>query len=270
MTVARPGASRPATAQVMASLLERLSGQQLADNRAWRLETSLKPLVRELGMSGIDELARAVSRDDTLADPVLDALLNQETSFFRDGNTLETVADAAQAARANGARRLRLWSAACSTGQEPLSLAILLEERGMGADVAELVATDVSKGAIDRARTGRFSQFEIQRGLSVRRMIEWFHGEGGDWTANPALLRRIQFRRHNLVAEPAPMGGFDIILCRNLLLYFAPDVRRRAFDRLADALRPNGLLMLGASETAIGQTDRFVPAEAAKGFYRLA
>jgi chemotaxis protein methyltransferase CheR len=153
-------------------------------------------------------------------------------------------------------------------GQEPLSLAMLLHERGVDEDAVEIVATDVSNGAIARARVARYSQFEIQRGLSVRRMMTWFDGEGSEWTARRELVRRVQFRQHNLVVDAPPAGGFDLILCRNVMLYFSPDIRRDVFARLARAAKPGGLLVLGAGETVIGQTELFAPAERWRGLYR--
>lgn len=257
---------------VIASLLEQRTGQQIAANRAWRLETALKPLLRELDLDSLDALVTALvaTRDPAMSDRVVDALLNQESSFFRDAAVLDMVADAAVRLQreANG-RKLRIWSAGCSNGQEPLSLAILLQERGIAAG-AEVLATDVSHGAIARARAARFSQFEIQRGLSIHRMVKWFEADGTEWAADRSLLARIQFRQQNLVIDLPPAGNFDIILCRNVLLYFSPAVRRRVFDGLARAVRPGGLLVLGAGETVIGNTEAFAPSGDWRGFYRPA
>ncbi|RYY45346.1 MAG: protein-glutamate O-methyltransferase CheR [Sphingomonadales bacterium] len=260
---------------MIAALLEQRAGQQIAANRAWRIETALKPILRERGLNTLDELVVQLieSRTGELGDLVVDALLNQETSFFRDAAVLDAVGDAVQEIGAReGDRRLRIWSAGCSTGQEPLSLAMLFDERGIseGPRAPEIVATDISPAALARARQGRFTQFEIQRGLAVRRMMTWFDSAGGDWTARPELVRRVQFRRHNLTADAPPAGKFDIILCRNVLLYFSPEVRRTVFDALAMAIRPGGLLVLGAGETVIGQTGHFTPSEEYRGFYRAA
>ncbi len=268
---AAPGSS--AAMGVIATLLEERTGQQIAAARAWRLDAALKPILRDLCIGSVDDLvSRMAAADGTiLSDRVVDALLNQETSFFRDAGVLDGVADALVAARAISCRRrLRIWSTGCSTGQEPLSLPMLLEERGLGPEAVEIVATDVSAGAIARAREARYSQFEIQRGLSVGRMMRWFDGDGPEWTAHGPLVRRIQFRRHNLVADAPPAGGFDVILCRNVLLYFGAVLRREVFAHLALAARPGALLVLGAGETIIGQTDQFVPAEDCRGLYRHA
>jgi chemotaxis protein methyltransferase CheR len=260
---------------LIASLLEQRTGQQIAANRAWRIETALKPLLRERGLSTLDELVAQLiaTRTGELGDQVVDALLNQETSFFRDAAVLDQVAEAVQSMQAPaqaGGRRVRIWSSGCSTGQEPFSLAMLLDERGLGegSGAPEIVATDVSPAALSRARQGKFSQFEIQRGLPVRRMMTWFDAAGGDWVAKPELVRRIQFRQHNLTAEAPPPGRFDLVLCRNVLLYFSMPVRKQVFDILHSAMRPGGLLVLGAGETVIGVTDDFKPCEQYRGFYR--
>lgn len=258
--------------QLIGALLEQRTGQQIAANRAWRIETALKPVLRARGLPSLDALVGQLlgSRSGELADQVVDVLLNQETSFFRDVSVLDQVAAAAVAMQAElGNRRLRIWSAGCSTGQEPLSLAMLFAEKASAfAMPPEIVATDVSQAALARGKAGRYSQFEIQRGLPIRRMVEWFDSVEGDWVAKPELVRRVQFRQQNLTADAPPPGKFDIILCRNVMLYFSLPLRRQVFDRLAGAVRPGGLLVLGAGETVIGLTDHFRPSEAFRGFYR--
>jgi chemotaxis protein methyltransferase CheR len=271
--IAQPNSGAPSSGAMalIATLLEQRTGQQIAANRAWRLETALKPLLREFAFESIDALvARLVDGSvPQLADRMVDALLNQESSFFRDAAVLDLIADAAKRLRAERGRRVRVWSAGCSNGQEPLSLAMLFEERGLGRET-EIIATDVSQGAIARGRAARFSQFEIQRGLSMHRMVKWFAPDGPDWVADRALARRIQYRQHNLVNEAPPPGGFDLVLCRNVLLYFDTAMRRQVFDRLAGAVRPGGLLVLGAGETVIGQTHIFSPSSEWRGFYTIA
>jgi chemotaxis protein methyltransferase CheR len=267
-----PGGQDGGAMAVIAALLEQRTGQQIAANRAWRLETSLKSVLRDLDLASLDALVAALvtTRDAALSDRVVDALLNQESSFFRDATVLDLVANAAVArVQDSPGRKLRIWSAGCSNGQEPLSLAMLFTERGIAAET-ELLATDVSPAAIGRGRAARFSQFEIQRGLSIRRMVKWFEADGVDWVADRQLAGRIQYRRHNLVTDAPPPGGFDIVLCRNVLLYFSPAVRRQVLDGLARAVRPGGLLVLGAGETVIGNTEAFVPSKDWRGCYRPA
>ena len=265
LTSAPVAAAGPNASGVVAALLEARTGQQIAPDRAWRLDTALKPLIRERGLDTLDDLVRDLlaGADPLLSDRVVDALLNQETSFFRDPAVFDLLGEVVAASATD--RRYRIWSAGCSTGQEPLSLAMLLAEREAGPH--EILATDVSDGALARARAGRYTQFEIQRGLPVRRMIRWFEPADPDWRAKPELMRHVAFRRVNLVADPAPAGRFDLVLCRNVLLYLAPAQRAAVFDRLAAALRPGGLLLLGAGETVIGQTDAFAPSTRWRGLY---
>ena len=248
------------------TLLEARTGQQMAANRSWRIETALKPVMRDTGCESLEKLASAVrdNRRGPLADRVVDELLNQETSFYRDAPVFDAVADVVSQVPAP--RRARIWSAGCSTGQEPLSLAMMFAER-LDDHMPEIVGTDVSEAALNRARAGRYTQFEIQRGLPIRRMMQWFDSVDGDWVANPGLTRMVSFRRMNLVADPLPIGRFDIILCRNVLLYLSPMLRRRVLDRLAEVARLGGLLVLGAGETVIGQTEAFRPSQRYRGLY---
>ncbi|MBX3593954.1 MAG: protein-glutamate O-methyltransferase CheR [Sphingomonas sp.] len=265
-----PG-SRTAFATVMA-LLERRTGQEVAANRAWRIEAALKTVLREHDLCSIEQLVERLrsAASGPLADAVVDAMLNQETSFFRDAAVLDQVVEAVRAIHAeNPDRKVRIWSAGCSMGQEPLSLAMLFAEaeRTSGLPGPEILATDVSAGAIARARAGRYSQFEIQRGLPVRRMVAWFEHVDGDWIVQPDLAKRVQFRRHNLVGDVPPIGRFDVVLCRNVLLYFPAKVRAEVFRKLRTGMREGGLLVLGAGETVIGQTDAFRPSPQFRGFY---
>lgn len=272
MTVAISPAMR-----TLAALLEQRTGQQLATGRVWRIETSLKPLMRERGLSTPDQLvaALAAGRERNLAELVVDALLNNETFFFRDHAVFQLLNGAAfdglRAARASK-KRLRIWCAGCSTGQEAYSLAMMIADedaRWSGWNV-DILATDISGAAIERAQEGVYSQFEIQRGLPIGKMMRWFTQEGDSWAASRELKRKVQFRRHN-VLDPAPMPGrFDLILCRNVLLYFPAAVRTQAFDRLAAAIEPDGVLMLGAGETVLGQTGKFVSERELRGLYRSA
>jgi chemotaxis protein methyltransferase CheR len=270
-----PPTPRPSGAMhILTAVLEQRTGQQIAANREWRIETALKPVLRERGLETLDQLAGEIlsGTDPLVADQVVDALLNQESSFFRDAAVLDTVAAAVQAMREQAPNRsIRVWSAGCSMGQEPLSLAMLFDEQveAKGGRMPEIVATDVSEAALARARLGRFSQFEIQRGLPIRRMIRWFDAAGSDWAAKPELVRQISFRRLNLVADPLPAGKFDVVLCRNVLLYLSSSLRRQVLDRLATVLRPGGLLVLGAGETVIGQTEAFCPSPEYRGLYEM-
>jgi chemotaxis protein methyltransferase CheR len=259
---------------ILAGLLEARTGQQLAVGRRWRIDTALKPLLATRGIASLDSLALQVvsGRDPQLATAVIEALLNHETFFFRDVKPFQLLDERGlgrlHAARA-ATKRLRIWSAGCSTGQEAYTLAMMIADqadRWAGWSI-EILATDLSPAAIAQARSGRYSQFEIQRGLPIGQMLRRFDQNGVHWHADIKLRSAIRFQTHNLLDAPPP-GQFDVILCRNVLLYFSADVRRLVFARMASAIQPDGLLMLGAGETAMGQTDQFVSDYECRGFYR--
>lgn len=261
--------------RILASMLEAKTGQQLAMNRRWRIETALAAIIRERGYDSVDQLvSRLVSRaDPSLQDAVIEALLNNETYFFRDKLPFDLLMagpikrlEKERASR----RKLSIWCAGCSSGQEAYSLAMSFADeklRWSGWQI-DIVGTDLSKSAIARAKAGTYSQFEVQRGLPVMQMIRYFDElGGGDWRVSEALRRQVRFEARNIIEPPPAPGRFDIILCRNLLLYFSPEMRRLAFNRLADAIAPDGALMLGAGETVLGQTDRFVSDVDCRGLY---
>ena len=258
------------------TLLEQPTGQPLDAGRAWRIDSQLQPMLRERGLASLDELVVRIAAggrcEQGLADLVVDALLNQETSFFRDASVLDQVVTAATDMTEAASRRLRIWSAACSTGQEPLSLAMLFAEANErdGLTMPEFRATDISARALQRAGAGRYTHFEIPRGLSIRRMMRWFDVRDEWWEAKPELRFRLLYGQQNLMSDPMPAGKFDIVLCRNVLMYLAPATRRLVLDRIASVLRPGGLLVLGAGETVIGHTEALVPSERYRGMYRPA
>ncbi|HMI39749.1 MAG TPA: protein-glutamate O-methyltransferase CheR [Sphingomicrobium sp.] len=264
------------SSRILAGLLEARTGQQLTMSRRWRIETALSSLLRERGISSLDELITilVMGKEPGLASRVVEALLNNETYFFRDRtpfDLLATHALPALAKRRDSSRRIRIWSAGCSTGQEAYSLAMLFAEdptRWAGWTI-DILGTDVSDGVIERARSGTYSQFEVQRGLGINQMIRWFEETESGWRAAEALRRTVRFQVHNIL-EPLPHAQpFDIILCRNVLLYLNAEKRGLAFDRLASAMAPDGWLMLGAGETVIGQTKRLSADLTTRGFYCL-
>ncbi|OZA93165.1 MAG: protein-glutamate O-methyltransferase [Erythrobacter sp. 34-65-8] len=264
-----------ASHSVVADLLRARTGQQLTEGRRWRIDTALAGLFREQGISNVDQLAclLAESGADILARDVVEALLNNETYFFRDRPMFEMLAGKVLpdlAARRAGARRLRIWSAGCSTGQEAYTTAILFAqepERWRGWSV-EIVGTDVSGRAVAAAHHACYSQFEIQRGLSVGQMLGWFHETPNGWAPNDALRAMVRFERRNILDPFDHARPFDLVLCRNVLLYFDGPTRERAFARLDQALAEDGWLMLGAGETVVGRTGIFEPVEGNQGLCR--
>jgi len=264
------------SSRILAGLLEARTGQQLTLSRRWRIETALSSLLRERGIATLDELITilVMGKEPSLSQRVVEALLNNETYFFRDRapfDVLQRHALPELAKRREKTKRLRIWSAGCSTGQEVYSLAMLFAEqpdewRGWTVDI---LGTDVSTGCIDRARAGSYSQFEVQRGLGINQMIKWFEEVADGWRAVEPLRKPVRFQVHNIL-EPSPHpGGFDIVLCRNVLLYLSPEKKTLAFERIAGAMAEDGWLMLGAGETVIGQTGKLGSDVNARGLYRL-
>jgi chemotaxis protein methyltransferase CheR len=261
--------------RVLADLLHARTGQQLTPSRRWRIGPALSALSREHGLSSPDELIGLLARSPgaSLARRVVEALLNNETYFFRDRTVFDQLGaqvlpELAEKRAAD--KRLSIWSVGCSTGQEPLSLAMLLAEQGprwFGWTI-DILGTDVSQSVVDIARKGRYSQFQIQRGLGVGQMLRWFDETPDGWQAKAMLRGKVRFETHNLLESPPLQGRIDLILCRNVLLYFEASTRASAFDRLASALAPDGRLVLGGGETVLGQTDRFSPVAGSPGIYR--
>jgi chemotaxis protein methyltransferase CheR len=264
------------SSRILAGLLEARTGQQLTMSRRWRLETALSTLLRERGISTLDELITilVMGKEPSLSQRVVEALLNNETYFFRDRapfDLLQRYALPELATRRHQSKRLRIWSAGCSTGQEVYSLAMLFAEEpekwhGWTIDV---LGSDVSTSCVERARNGSYTQFEVQRGLAIGQMIKWFEECPDGWRAVEALRKSIRFQVHNLLEPPPHPGGFDIVLCRNVLLYLSPDKKALAFERLISSMAEDGWLMLGAGETVIGQTNKLGADINARGLYRI-
>jgi len=263
--------------RILSGMLEQRTGQQLAPSRRWRIGSALSGLFREHGIDSVDQLIALMtqSRETSLARKVVEALLNNETYFFRDRAMFDLLDQRVLpelAQRRATQRRLSIWSVGCSTGQELLSLAMMLaeQEQRWAGWTFDLIGTDVSESVIELARRGVFTQFQIQRGLGVTQMLRWFHESPEGWRADSRLTRMLRFEVHNLLDSCPLPHQVDLILCRNVLLYFEGPTRGRAFARLGAALAPDGWLMLGAGETVIGQTDRFVPAAGMTGLYTRA
>jgi chemotaxis protein methyltransferase CheR len=261
--------------RILSALLESRTGQQLGVARRWRIETALQPVMRERGIDGLDRLVAALvtGREPALSDAVVEALLNNETFFYRDRPSFDLLLGPAlsrleQARR--GEKRLAIWCAGCSTGQEAYSIAMRFAEQKLrwSGWTIDILGTDVSRAAIERAGAGLYSQFEVQRGLAVVQMMRWFaERPGAGWQIASELQAMVRFRVHSLAEPPPQPGRFDIVLCRNVLLYLSPQARREAFARLASAAAPDAVLMLGAGETVIGQTDAFVSDPECRGLY---
>jgi chemotaxis protein methyltransferase CheR len=260
---------------VFTRLLEQHTGQELTKARQWRLGPALAGVLRENNYSDINQLSGAIGHDfcSPLSRQVVEALLNNETYFFRDLQVFQTLANRILPAIISAReprRRLSIWCAGCSTGQEALSLAMILaENKRVSTDwQIDIIATDVSESALSCARKGYYNQFQIQRGIDVTRMLRWFSQSGEGWAVSPVLRSRIRYITHNVLNPPPTARRFDLILCRNVLFYFDQATRARAYTQLASAIAGDGYLLLGGGETVCGHTDLFDKESGHPGFYR--
>src|SRR5262249_29329860 len=210
---------------------------------------------------------------DRLIADVVEAMTTNETFFFRDripfDHLRDTILPALLPARANR-KSLRIWSAASSTGQEPYSIAMCLKEKA--AQLAgwriEIVATDLSQEVLEKSKAGIYSQFEVQRGLPIQLLVKYFTQTGELWQINADIRGMIQHRQLNLLQDFSGLGRFDVIFCRNVLIYFDQETKTGIFERLAKVLEPDGTLMLGAAESVVGITDAFRPCPEKRGLYQ--
>ncbi|MCI4678819.1 protein-glutamate O-methyltransferase CheR [Rhodoblastus acidophilus] len=246
------------------SFLLKSSGLALDREKQYLVEARLNPVIDQAGLNGLAELVARIEKDRALAKKVTEAMTVNETFFFRDRAPFEGFRNAILPellkARAR-TRRIRLWSAACSTGQEPYSLAMILDEeaRKLGGWSVDIVATDIADSVLKRAREGVYSHFEAQRGVPMSHLVRYFTKRKDQWAINQSIKARIDFRQQNLMSDFSPLGVFDVILCRNVLIYFAPEQKRDVLARMARALAPDGYLVLGAAESVIGYSSEFKP-----------
>lgn len=262
---------------LIARLLRDRTGQVISEDRRWRVERAIETVLRERGVTRSNDILTLLTQPDAPAveQELVEALLNNETYFFRDRQVFNqlagTVLPALCRARSES-RALRIWSAGCSTGQEPLSLAIMLIEQGLTPDngwAVDLVATDVSHTAIEAARIGRYSRFEIQRGLGVTQMLRHFEEGPDGWQVSRQVLGMVRYQVANLLDGPPPGGAFDLILCRNLLIYFDDEAKRLACAQLRQALAAHGRLLLGGGEGTLEPASGLIAAASDCALYRL-
>jgi chemotaxis protein methyltransferase CheR len=257
-------------------LLRERSGLMLSGEKQYLAESRLLPVARRHGMTTLSELVGKLKAASTapLTIEVVEAMTTNETFFFRDKLPFEhfrdTVLPALIEARAHE-KRIRIWCAACSTGQEPYSLAMMLKGNPGSARLAgfriDIVATDISGEVLERAKSGIYSQFEVQRGLPIQQLVKFFSETGEAWQIAAEIRAMVQFRPLNLLKDFSALGTFDIVFCRNVLIYFDQETKIDVLNRLARQIPENGFLALGAAETVVGLTDAFKPMPDRRGLY---
>ncbi len=260
--------------EYLRAYLKQRSGLALTAEKRYLVESRLNPVCRRFGLARLGELVGALklARDGAMERAVVEAMTTNETFFFRDRTPFDLFNDVilpAALVRNAGRRRLRIWCAAASTGQEPYSLAMLLQEAGqkLSGWQVDLVATDLSTEVIEKAKLGLYSHFEVQRGLPVQWLIKYFSQVGEQWHIAPSLRAMVDYRQLNLMHGFETLGQFDIIFCRNVLIYFDAPMKSDILARLSASLAPGGALLLGAAETVIGLTDRLSPNPKHRGLY---
>ncbi len=254
--------------------LKARSGLVLSADKQYLVESRLLPVARKAGLANLGELVGAlkIAHDPALMTAVVEAMTTNESFFFRDKTPFEhfrlTIMPALLAARRNS-RAIRIWCAAAACGQEPYSLAMCLKE--IESEIAgwriELLATDLSGEVLEKARAGLYTQFEVQRGLPIQLLIKHFAQFGELWQVAPDIRAMVRYRQLNLLADFSQLGMFDLIFCRNVLIYFDQDTKTDVLNRLARVTASDGYLVLGAAETVVGLTDRFKMVPDKRGLY---
>ena len=256
-------------------MLKERSGLVVTPDKVYLLETRLLPVAHRHGYKSIDELVDALKlrQDESIAVDISEAMNTHESLFFRDSSPFdlfkETILPRLLQRRADR-KSLRIWCAACSSGQEPYSLAMVLDEVSAKLQGwrTEIIATDISHAVLDRAAQGMYTQFEVQRGLPVNMLVKHFTKEDEYWRLNTNIRDRVKFQHFNLLGEMRGLGKFDIIFCRNVLIYFDVETKGKVLDQVSTVLNPDGVLFLGSAESTIGITDKFWPVEAGSGVYK--
>lgn len=263
----------PMDYEFLRRFLKERSGLDLSADKQYLVESRLLPLARKANLPGLPELvAKLKGGADALTTEVVEAMTTNETFFFRDKVPFDhlrgTILPELLQARA-GRRSLRIWCAASSTGQEPYSIAMCLKEMSptLAGWRVEILATDLSQAVLEKSKSGMFSQFEVQRGLPIQMLVKYFTQTGEFWQLNADIRAMVQFRQLNLLQDFSHLGAFDIVFCRNVLIYFDQHTKIGIFNRLARLMEPDGFLVLGAAETVVGLSDAFKPHPERRGLY---
>ena len=260
--------------EFICQILRERSGLVLTNDKAYLLESRLLPVARKWKLATFDDLVRTIRTrmDEAVIRDVVEAMTTNESFFFRDTKPFDQfkqlILPAMLKNRASS-RTIRIWSAACSSGQEPYSLAMILAE--MAAQLngwrIEIVGTDLSSEILTRAKEGMYSQFEVQRGLPITMLVKYFAQIGDRWQINAKMRGMVQYREFNLLQDPMPLGRFDVVFCRNVLIYFDQETKIGVLNRVGRLLAPDGFLFLGGAETVLGITDKFQMVPGQRGVY---
>ena len=255
-------------------LLRERSGLVLSADKQYLVESRLVPVARKMGLASLTELVAMLKSMplSPLTNTVVEAMTTNESFFFRDklpfDHFRDVIIPALMAARTQE-KQIRIWCAAAATGQEPYSLAMILRDIGIALKQwrVEILATDICSAALEKANVGLYSQFEVQRGLSIQMLIKYFIQAGDLWQISSDIRSMVTFRHFNLLQDFSSFGPFDIVFCRNVLIYFDQATKTSVLNRISRSMRSDGYLLLGAAETVVGLTDAFKPLPQHRGLY---
>jgi len=266
----------PDDIKYLGDLVKRESGLVLSEDKSYMLESRLTPLVRKRGLANLSTLVDEVkSGNDGIIKDITEVMTTKESFFLRDLKPFELLKDRALPYYINQRaeeRSLRIWCAAASSGQEPYSIAMVLRE--MAQDLSDwnidIVGSDISGEILDKALQGRYTQFEVQRGLPIQFLLKYFEQIDENWQINHEIRDMVSYQEFNLLEDPSCFGNFDIVFCRNVLTYFDQQTKTSVLDRIAKIMPDDGLLFLGSSETVLGVSDQFRPIPSLRGVYEVA
>jgi len=258
----------------ISDLLKDRSGLALTPDKTYLLESRLNPVARKHGLEGLDGLIDTLrrQRSEPLIREVTEAMTTNESFFFRDGKPFDIfrqdVLPRLIESRA-GTKTLRIWSAACSSGQEPYSLAMILREEAakLPGWRLEIVGTDISNDILEKAKVGIYSQFEVQRGMPIQMLMKYFEQVNEMWQIDSSIRAMVKYQQLNLLDDLRPLGKFDVVFCRNVLIYFDPPTKAKVLENISRQMVDDGALFMGAAETVLGVTEAFKPVAGQRGLY---
>ncbi len=264
--------------EFLQKILKEQSGLVLSADKGYLVESRLMPVARKRGLNGLGEMIATLrgGKDEGLRVDVVEAMTTNESFFFRDMKPFESLREVVlprvvEARKAAGAKTIRIWSAACSSGQEPYTICMILKENPdllQGLDV-EVVGTDISGKIIAKAKTGLYSQFEAQRGLPVQLLVKYFEQVDEHWQIVESIREMVTYRQANLLHDMPYLGRFDIVFCRNVLIYFGNEAKAEVLQRIRTMMPEDGFLYLGGTESVIGITQVFEPLQGVRGVYKV-
>lgn len=266
----------PADFDFISALIKSQSGLVLSKDKAYLLESRLMPVARKRSMKELSELIAEIrsTKDKVLINEVTEAMTTNESFFFRDIKPFELFREQIlpELLKARAAKKsFRIWCAAASSGQEPYTLAMVLKEEAakLAGWKYEIVGTDISAEILAKAKAGIYTQFEVQRGLPVQLLLKYFEKKEDMWQINASLRDMVQYKEFNLLNDLKPLGHFDVVFCRNVLIYFDQPTKTKVLDQISSLMPLDGTLFLGGAETVLGISDKFMPVKGQRGIYCL-